>query len=56
MFSKYTPTSLKTGEWISIDIPLSSLTGLGSKSHLAQIILEGGDGSNIYVDNIYFNN
>jgi len=56
MFSKYTPTSLKTGEWISINIPLSSLTGLGSKSHLAQIILEGGDGSNIYVDNIYFNN
>lgn len=56
-FSKFTtPTSLVSGAWVSIDIPFSSLTGLLSRSHLAQIILEGGDGSNIYVDNIYLNN
>jgi hypothetical protein len=41
--------------WISIDIPFSSLTSLTSRGHLAQVILEGGDGSNIYIDNIYFN-
>jgi hypothetical protein len=40
--------------WISIDLPFSSLTNLRSKGHLAQIILEGGDGSNIYLDNVYF--
>jgi hypothetical protein len=32
------------------------MTTLASRSHLAQIILEGGDNSIIYVDNIYFHN
>ena len=42
--------------WMSIDIPFSAMPGLASRSNLAQIILEGGDGSVIYVDNIYFYN
>ncbi len=42
--------------WMSIDIPFSAMPGLASRSNLAQIILEGGDGSVIYVDNVYFYN
>jgi hypothetical protein len=44
---------LKTGEWFSIDLPLSSFSGLFTKGHLAQLILSGGL-SIVYVDNIYF--
>ena len=48
--------TLVSQNWISIDLPFSSLTGLGSRSNLAQLILEGGDGSKIFIDNIYFHN
>lgn len=47
---------LVSQNWMSIDIPFSAMPGLLSRSKLAQIILEGGDGSVIYVDNIYFYN
>jgi hypothetical protein len=42
--------------WNSIDIPLSSLTGLTSKSHITQIILTGTPAgtSTLFVDNLYF--
>jgi len=40
--------------WVSIDIPFDAMPNLLSKSHLGQIIFEGGDGTPIYVDNIYF--
>ena len=46
--------TLVSGSWVSIDIPFSSMTTLASRSNLAQLILEGGDGSSLYVDNIYF--
>jgi hypothetical protein len=48
--------ALVSQNWISIDIPFSAMPGLLSRSKLAQLILEGGDGSVIYVDNIYFYN
>jgi hypothetical protein len=47
---------LVSQDWISIDLPFTSLTSLAGQSNLGQIILEGGDGSNIYIDNIYFYN
>ena len=47
---------LVSQNWISIDIPFLAMPNLLSRSHVAQIILEGGDGSNIYIDNIYFHN
>lgn len=53
-FTASTPTQLVSQNWISIEIPFSAMPSLLSKSHLAQIILEGGDGSVIYVDNVYF--
>jgi hypothetical protein len=55
-FTATTPTAVVSQNWISIEIPFSAMPGLLSKSNLAQIILEGGDNSIIYVDNIYFHN
>ena len=55
-FSATTSTPVVSQNWISIEIPFSAMLGLLSKSNLAQIILEGGDNSIIYVDNIYFHN
>jgi hypothetical protein len=55
-FTATTPTAVVSQNWISIEIPFSAMTTLASRSHLAQIILEGGDNSIIYVDNIYFHN
>lgn len=46
----------RTQEWVSLDIPFSSLAGLNVRSALAQIIFvnENGVVSNFYADNIYF--
>ena len=52
----FTAPTLVSQNWISIDIPFSAMPTLASRSHLAQLILEGGDGSLIYVDNIYYYN
>jgi hypothetical protein len=46
---------LTTQNWVSLNIPLSSFSGLTSKSHLAQLVLSG-DLPNVYVDNVYFYN
>jgi hypothetical protein len=47
---------LVSQSWRSIDIAFSAMPGLASRSNLGQIILEGGDGTSLYVDNIYFYN
>lgn len=52
----FTAPTLVSGSWISIDIPFANMPNLTRRANLAQIILEGGDGGNIYVDNIYFYN
>ncbi len=44
---------LASGTWISLDLPLSSFTGLTTKEHLAQLIFSGDLGT-MYIDNIYF--
>jgi len=44
---------LVTGQWISLDIPLSSFTGLTTRAHMAQIVLSSSTAT-VYVDNIYF--
>jgi hypothetical protein len=44
-------------QWASLDIPLSSFTGLTTRAHLAQMILSGGGtGDTLWVDNVYFYN
>jgi hypothetical protein len=50
----FTAPTLVSQKWVGIDIPFSSMPNLKSRAHLAQIILEGGDGSVLYVDNIYY--
>lgn len=51
----YNNPSLGGGSWISIDLPLSSFTGLTSRAHLAQVVLESNSGiTDLLVDNVYF--
>jgi hypothetical protein len=50
----FTAPTLVSNKWIGIDIPFSSMPTLLNRAHLAQIILEGGDNSVLYVDNIYY--
>lgn len=51
----YNNPALGAGSWVSIDLPLSSFTGLTSRAHLAQIVLESNSGiTDLLVDNIYF--
>lgn len=45
-------------QWVSLDIPLSSFTGLTSRAHIAQLIYVGQPAGNttVYIDNVYFYN
>lgn len=52
----FTAPILVSQNWVSIDIPFSAMPNLASREHLAQIIFEGGDNTNLWVDNIYFYN
>lgn len=50
----FTAPTLKGGSWTSLDIPLTSLSGLTTKGHVGQIIYEGTNIANFFADNIYF--
>lgn len=54
----YTNANLASGNWISVELPLSSFTGLTSKAHLGQFILGPASSgiTDLLVDNIYFHN
>ncbi|RZJ69258.1 glycosyl hydrolase family 16 [Flavobacterium sp.] len=52
----FTAPTLVAQGWVSLNIPLANFTGLASRAHLAQIILEGANITNFYADNIYFVN
>ncbi|WP_298302754.1 Ig-like domain-containing protein [Flavobacterium sp.] len=52
----YTAPTLVSSNWISINIPFTSMTGLSSRAHVGQIIFEGTNLPNFYTDNIYFYN
>ena len=47
-----TAPTLKTGEWVSLDIPLTEFVNLTTRGHLAQLIISGDLGT-VYVDNVY---
>ncbi|MDI1256105.1 MAG: hypothetical protein PSV16_08370 [Flavobacterium sp.] len=53
-----TYTAPAQNTWISLDIPLSSFTGLTTRAHIAQLIYVGAPTGNntIYIDNVYFHN
>lgn len=46
-------TTMNTGSWVSIDVPLSAFTNLAETGHLAQMVISG-DPNTVWVDNIYF--
>jgi hypothetical protein len=52
-FNAGTTPALATGQWVSLDLPLSSFTGLTARAHVAQIVLSS-DTSTVFVDNLYF--
>jgi len=52
-FDRSSVPSLVTGNWVSIDVPLSDFTNLTTTGHLAQLILSG-DPNTMFVDNVFF--
>ncbi|MEO1715035.1 MAG: hypothetical protein AAFU60_17025, partial [Bacteroidota bacterium] len=44
---------LSSNTWVSLDIPLSSFTGLNARDNLGQMVLSGSL-PNLYMDNVYF--
>lgn len=52
-FTASTTPALATGNWVSIDVPLSAFAGLRTKGAIAQLIISG-DVKTVYVDNVYF--
>lgn len=48
--------TLESQNWVSLNIPLTTLTGLTTKSHIGQVIFVGTSISSFYADNIYFYN
>lgn len=48
-----TRPTLVTEGWVTIDVPLSSFSGLQNRANLAQLVLSG-DLPNIYLTNVYF--
>lgn len=51
----FTRPLLQTEQWVSIDVPLSSFTGLINRANLAQLVLSG-DLPTVFIDNVYFYN
>lgn len=49
------PSALAVNKWNSVEIPMTSFTGLTTKAHVAQMLLDNFP-TDIYVDNIYFHN
>jgi hypothetical protein len=52
-FDATTTPAIRTGEWVSMDIPLSAFTGLVTRGHLAQLIFVS-DPKTVFLDNLYF--
>jgi hypothetical protein len=51
-----TGAALPSGQWVSLELPLSSFTGLSATNQLGQLLLlvPPGTGAVVYVDNLYF--
>ncbi|MGC3999342.1 MAG: Ig-like domain-containing protein [Anaeromyxobacter sp.] len=43
---------IATGQWVSVDVPLTAFSGLAARAHLAQLVLSSSS-STVYVDNVY---
>jgi len=45
--------ALATGQWMTLDLPLSAFTGLTTRAHLSQIVISSST-ANVYLDNVLF--
>lgn len=45
--------TLRTGQWITLDIPLSQFTGLTNRTNMAQLVISGTLPT-VYMTNVYF--
>ena len=52
-FDSSSTPRLQTGQWMSLEIPMTSFTGLLAQQHIAQLILSGTE-STVWVANVYF--
>jgi hypothetical protein len=48
-----TTPAIATGQWVTLDIPLSAFPGLVTRQHIAQLIVSG-DLQTVYLDNVLF--
>ena len=51
-FDAGTNPALTTGQWVSLDVPLTSFTGLTTRAHLAQVVFSASNAT-VFVDNVY---
>lgn len=49
----FSDIEVTSGNWITLDIPLSEFVNLTTREHMAQLIISG-DVTTVFVDNIYF--
>lgn len=52
-FAANTTPAFVPGQWVALELELTSFANLQSRAHLAQLILSG-DARTVYVDNVYF--
>ncbi|MDX1745610.1 MAG: hypothetical protein R3324_06710, partial [Halobacteriales archaeon] len=52
-FTAGSTPALRTGTWVTLDVPLDDFAGMTSRGHIAQLIISG-DPNTVYVDNVYF--
>jgi hypothetical protein len=53
VFHGQTSPAFVAGQWCVLDIPLTRFT-LGSRAHLAQIVISSSDARTVFVDNVLF--
>lgn len=52
-FNSSSTPAMRSGSWVSLDIPLSAFAGMTTRAHLAQLIISG-DPNTVFIDNVYF--
>jgi hypothetical protein len=56
-FNSGTTPALATGQWVSLEIPLSAFTGM-NLANLSQLVISGREAGvvTVFIDNLYFYN
>lgn len=52
-FNSGTTPVMTPGQWIGLDIPLADF-GLNEYAHVSQLVFDQANGSNLFIDNLYF--